>query len=256
MTISRAKLEQIQADEETLNRFIEMLEHGYSWLSAKCMHALGGVTGEEEPEEDDEEKPDVEFDLPDEDMRRALIQIKAQDITAFDAPRFDQDDNEYFEEEVVVDPDNPNEPEKRREKVDIAIKSLYKMIKQLTHPDKLLKYSADDKVKLIAIFHESTEFMEDDNIEAMVFCYVKIRLIQNEPHKIPGYIEDYVRDRHKQILRHMANLMAKPFTQAILEWRDGNYNVAIVLFKHYLKEKARLDELERQRTESDDEFFS
>jgi len=251
--ITNAKLEEIRVDEENLNRFIEMLEHGYSWLSARCNHALGGV-GDGEEEEAEEEETEATFDLPPEGCT-ALMKIKGEDLKSFDRERFDEDDEEYFEDEVV-DPNNPNEPKKREEHQKVAIGELYRMVKQLTHPDKLLRFSAIDKKKLIDIFHESTEFMEDDNLEALVFCYVKIRMIRNEPHKIPMYIESYVRERHRQILRHMGVLMNKPFTPAILEWRDGNHNFAIIMFKHYLREKAKHDAAEAAARNDDDEFFS
>jgi hypothetical protein len=50
--------------------------------------------------------------------------------------------------------------------------------------------------------------------------------------------------------------MEKPFTPAILEWRDGNEAWAIVLFKRYLKEDARQRELNAELEQSDDEFFA
>lgn len=257
MTISLDKFEEIKSDEENLHKFIAMLEHGYSWLSAKCQHALGGVNNrDEDDDEEDEEEVDADMDLPPEDMRRAIIKAKISALDDFDPNKGRRDDNEYFEEEIEFDPDNPNEPVKKEEEANIAIAEIYRMIKQLSHPDKILRFSAADKQKIIAIFHESTEFMEDDNLEALVFSYVKLRIFRHEPHKIPDYIESFMRKRHSQILRHMAFLMEKPFTPAILEWRDGNEAWAIILFKRYLKEEARNQELNRQREQSDDEFFA
>jgi len=251
MTISRAKLEEIRQDEENLNRFIELLEQGYSFLSAKCEHALGGIQ-EEEPEETEEETTEQEFDIAEPSLTsKDLVLYKAEDLTAFD--RYDQDDEEYFQ---MPDPEGENEPEKKKEHEAIQIKELYRMIKQLSHPDKLMKYSAEQKQQIIAIFHESTEFMEDDNLEALVFSYVKLRIARNEPHKIPENIEHFVRERHKQILRHMAFLMQKPFTPAILEWRDGNVAFAVILFRRYLIEKKKEELRAKRDSEDDDEFFS
>jgi hypothetical protein len=252
MTISRAKLEEIRQDEDNLNRFIELLEQGYSFLSAKCEHALGGIQ-DEEPEDDEEEETEPEFDIAEPNLtRKDIVLRKAEDLTAFD-----RDDNEYFEtEEVVLDPDGENEPVKKVKHKEVDIKELYRMIKQLSHPDKLMKYSAEQKQQIIAIFHESTEFMDDDNLEALVFSYVKLRIARNEPHKIPDYIEAYVRERHKQILRHGAFLMQKPFTPAILEWRDGNVAYAVILFRRYLIEKKKEEMRAKAAAEDDDEFFS
>jgi hypothetical protein len=255
MTISLDKFEEIKTDEENLHKFIAMLEHGYSYLSAKCMHALGGVGDGTEEDDDSEEEVDADMDLPPDDMRRDIILAKIGALDDFDPNKNRRDDNEYFEE-IEYDPNNPNEPVKKKEQQTIAIDELYRMIKQLSHPDKIMKFSAEDKQKIIAIFHESTEFMEDDNLEALVFSYVKLRIIRHEPHKIPDYIESFMRERHSQILRHMAFLMQKPFTEAILAWRDGNEAWAIVLFKRYLKEEARERELNRQREQSDEEFFA
>jgi hypothetical protein len=258
MTISLKKFEEIKTDEENLHKFIEMLEHGYSWLSAQCEHALGGMGDGIEEDGDDEEEVDADMDLPPEDMRRGIIKAKIAALDDFDPNKNRRDDNEYFEEEIEYDPNNPNEPvrKKKEEEQTIAIDEIYRMIKQLSHPDKIMRFSAADKQKIVAIFHESTEFMEDDNLEALVFSYVKLRIFRHEPHKIPDYIESFMRKRHSQILRHMAFLMEKPFTPAILEWRDGNEAWAIILFKRYLKEDARQRELNAQREQSDEEFFA
>lgn len=254
MTISREKFDEICADETNLTKFIAMLEHGYSWLSAKCQHALGGVNdGTEEEDEEEEGEVDAEMDLPPEDMRRAIIKAKASALDDFDPSKSREHGSE---EDLEFIENNPNEPERKAEQLTVAIGDMYRMIKQLSHPDKLLKYSAVDKQKILDIFHESTEFMEDENLEALVFSYVKLRIIRHEPHKIPEYIESYVRTRHSQILRHMAFLMQKPFTPAILEWRDGNEAWAVILFKRYLKEESRKSDLEREREQSDDEYFN
>uniref|UniRef100_A0AB39CEG5 Uncharacterized protein n=1 Tax=Pseudomonas phage HRDY3 TaxID=3236930 RepID=A0AB39CEG5_9VIRU len=258
MTISRAKLDEIEQDEENLNRFIELLERGYTYLSAKCQYAMGGIQ-DQEPDDDEEEESEAEFDIEKDMSSKELMILKQEVLADFDRTNFAMDDNEYFEDSNVeqgIDPDNENEPKKRREKVEIQIKELYRMIKQLSHPDKLMRYSAEAKQKIIAIFHESTEFMDDDNLEALVFCYVKLRIARNEPHKIPEYIEHYVRERHRQILRHMGFLREKPFTEAILEWHHGNEEWAIILFRQYLRDKKRQDEMEKQAAADDDEFFS
>lgn len=254
--ISLEKFDEIKTDEANLTKFIAMLEHGYSWLSAKCMHALGGVgdgTEEEEDESDFPEETEADMDLPPDDMRRVIVQAKISALDDFDPNKgrsFNDDDEEleFFEE---------NEPKPKKEPMDEvpAMQELYRMIKQLSHPDKIMRFSAADKQLILDIFHESTEFMEDENLEALVFSYAKLLIIRHEPHRIPNYVEDFIRKRHSQILRHMAFLMQKPFTPAILEWRDGNEAWAIVLFKRYLKEEAREKELNRQHEQSDEEFF-
>lgn len=250
--ISLEKFEEIKTDEANLTKFIAMLEHGYSWLSAKCMHALGGVGDGSEEEEDDElsEETDADMDLPPDDMRRAIIQAK---ISALDD--FDPNKGQQFDDEEALEFFEENEPNKEPVDEVPAMQELYRMIKQLSHPDKIMRFSATDKQLILDIFHESTEFMEDENLEALVFSYAKLLIIRHEPHRIPSYVEAFIRKRHSQILRHMAFLMQKPFTPAILEWRDGNEAWAIVLFKRYLKEEARQQELNKNYEQDDEEFF-
>lgn len=253
--ISLEKFDEIKTDEANLTKFIAMLEHGYSWLSAKCMHALGGV-GDGSDEEEDEDFPDeteADMDLPPDDMRRTIVKAKIAALDDFDPNKGrsfndDGEELEFFEE---------HEPKPKKEPMDEvpAIAELYRKIKQLSHPDKILRFSAADKQLILEIFHESTEFMEDENLEALVFSYAKLLIIRHEPHRIPDYVEDFIRKRHSQILRHMAFLMQKPFTSAILEWRDGNEAWAIILFKRYLKEEARNNELNRNAEQSDEDFF-
>lgn len=257
--ISLDKFEEIKTDEANIHRFIAMLEHGYSWLSARCMHALGGVGDgiyeDEENESDFPEETEADKDLAPDDMRRTIIKAKIEALDDFDPRKFE--DPDYFDEPIEFDEFNPDEPAPFKEPTDEApaIADLYRKIKQLSHPDKIMRFSVADKVLIVEIFHESTEFMEDDNLEALVFCYAKLLIIRHEPHRIPDYVEEFIRKRHTQILRHMAFLMEKPFTEAILAWRDGNEAWAIVLFKRYLKEEARNDELNRQHAQSDEEYF-
>lgn len=252
--ISLEKFEEIKTDEANLTGFIAMLEHGYSWLSAKCMHALGGVGDgtEEEDDADFPEETDADMDLPADDMRRTIVLAK---ISALDD--FDPNKGQQFDDEEALEFFEENEPKPKKAPTDEvpAITELYRMIKQLSHPDKIMRFSAADKQLILEIFHESTEFMEDENLEALVFSYAKLLIIRHEPHRIPDYVEDFIRKRHSQILRHMAFLMQKPFTSAILEWRDGNEAWAIVLFKRYLKEEARQRELNKNYEQNDDEYF-
>lgn len=251
MTLQLEKFEEIRRDEENLNKFIDMLEHGYSFLSAECKHALGGFEGDDEDEEDDDSEVDPDMDLPTDDSRKDLTVREKIDITSFD-----EDDGEYFEtqeqdEPVTFNPNNPNEPEKRKERKEIAIKELWRMIKQLSHPDKIMRFSAETKKQILAIFHESTEFHEDENVEGMVFSYVKLLILRGEPDKIPDYIEQHVNDRHRQIIRHMSHLMAKPFTPAILRWQEGDIKMAVRMFRQYLLE----EELRKSMEQTDEEYF-
>ena len=236
MNITLDDIEEIQRDDRTLKQLIVTIETGYSWLAAECKYAMGGYTGEDVESDDDEEEDDEETrDI------KAVNRI-AKGLIVIDQPlavtdcdvdtSFPGVEDDYFEETITFD---GVESKKSDEKEDeIPIKTLYRMIKQASHPDKIMRFSAEQKKQILECFHESTEHMEDENMEALVFCFVRVFLIRGEPKRITYWLWKFVSERHNQIKHHMRYLNARPYMPAIKAWKRGDKELAIRCFKYYL----------------------
>lgn len=242
MNINIEDLDQIRRDENTLNELIAVIEEGYSYLAGKCAYAMGGVHDDEDEDEDDE----IEFV---DNLARGLMPLEKQVITS-DETDVDTDMPEDNDDIIFFDGEKSSKKESLAKDV-IPIKTLYRLIKQASHPDKIMRFSAVQKKEILDCFHESTTHMEDENLQALVFCYVRLFLIRQEPKRITYWLWQYVSERHIQILRHFNYLMARPFMDAIRAWKNGDEELAIRAFQYYLKHKEVTD-----AQEADDDIFN
>jgi hypothetical protein len=239
MNITLDDIEEIQRDDRTLKQLIVTIETGYSWLAAECNYAMGGHTGENEDVDiDDEEEDEETRDMKSVNRIAKGLMVVDQPLAVTD---YDGVDTSFpgIEDEFTGDDDSISfdgvESKKSEEKEDeIPIKTLYRMIKQASHPDKIMRFSAEQKKQILECFHESTEHMEDENMEALVFCFVRVFLIRGEPKRITYWLWKFVSERHNQIKHHMRYLNARPYMPAIKAWKRGDKELAIRCFKYYL----------------------
>lgn len=243
MNITLDDIEQIRRDEKTLKELIATIEEGYSFLSAQCQHAMGGHTGEDEAPVDDEELED-DLKIVDE-TARALMPLDQQIIKSDSVVDTSLPENTEPDESIFFE---GTESKKSEEKDDaIPIKTLYRMIKQASHPDKIMRFSAEQKKQILECFHESTGHMEDENVEALVFCYVRLFLIRGEPKRITYWVWKYVKERHNQVKYHTSYLLDRPYMNAIKAWKNGDIELAVRAFRYYLNS---------QQDDDDDDFFN
>ncbi len=250
MIITEDTLNDILIEDQKRKALIEKVEMGYSWLAAKCAFAMGGFgdkSNDEEEDDEDEEEENKELS----DSKELAIQTQIVESGFFvDLNMDEEEEEEHHFDGSVIPPSKETPPPDEMP----TILMLFKSIKQLSHPDKIMRFSADDKRRLMDVFLEAKKFYEDDNIDALAFCYVQTCLIRNEPQRIYPAVAKYVIVRKKQIDKHIAFIMQKPFMPAIIEWAEGNFDNAVELFKQYLYAE-KLQKKPIPESEMDDEDY-
>lgn len=114
----------------------------------------------------------------------------------------------------------------------------YKKIAQLTHPDKLMRFSAKDKVQLIAILHQAKEDLVSGNISALIFHYMHVRHIRGELHKVDQKLLEHAHRQFQWLNAQLKHLLSLPFIPAVEAYASGNIQWAKILFTNFISEKA------------------
>lgn len=158
---------------------------------------------------------DTDFDL-EEEMRKIRAGQDAKDKA---------DDEEFIEIEGVR--------HTKKDSQTFSLKDLFRMIRQASHPDKIMRFSAGTKEKILECFHDAKEHYADDNYPALMLCYVEIFLLRNDPRVINYYVWQYIKLRHIQIKTNIKFIMDKPYMPAIMAYRKGQIKAAVILFRNY-----------------------
>lgn len=250
MIITEDTLNDILIEDQKRKALIEKVEMGYSWLAAKCAFAMGGF-GDKSNEEEDDEEEEEEENKELSDSKELAIQTQIVESGFFVDLNMDEEEEEdhHFDGSVIPPSRETPPPDETP-----TMLMLFKSIKQLSHPDKIMRFSAADKQRLLDVFLEAKHFYEDENFDALAFCYVKLCLIRNEPQRIYPSVAKYVIVRKRQIDKHIAFIMQKPFMPAIIEWAEGNFAKATELFKEYLYAE-KLQKKPIPESEMDDEDY-
>lgn len=257
MKLTFADLQEIRDDEAQLKELTNVVHTSYAQLCALCR--LDYSTMEQGNEEDDEEeemsasrelvavgdllelkdmsnRKDLAIsDESDEELNRLRENIEKE--MGYRTER-QADDEDFVEFEGVKST--------KADSMTYSIKDLFRMIRQAAHPDKIMRFSATTKEKIIECFHDAKEHFNDDNYPAMVLCYVEIYLLRNDPRPMNYYIWKYVKLRHRQIQQNMQYIMDKPYMPAIQLYRKGKIEMAKRVFKAYWEtlQKDPMDDMD------------
>lgn len=247
MKLTFADLQEIRDDEAKLKELTSLVHTTYAQLCALCKLDYSTATQSDDDDEDDDEEEltlsasrelaivgdmlqlkDIssgkglvhvsDLDEEDEDFQRMREAIEA-------AAKRKQDAEDSIEFEGTKSTNNDSTV--------YGMKDLFRMIRQASHPDKIMRFSANTKEKILQCFHDAKDHYADDNYPAMVLCYVEIFLLRGDPRPINYYIWKYAKERHEQILLNIRYIMQKPYMPAIQSYRQGNTKAAIILFKKY-----------------------
>lgn len=154
---------------------------------------------------------------------------------------------------VLLSPDDLEDRLRAKRTVDAAIvescRAYAKKIAQLTHPDKLMRFSAQTKAELLEVFHQSHKDLYDNNRAGLIYGYIHVRILRGESHKVPEELYSHVEDEYNWTSNQMQFILRQKFIPAVNAYCDGQQAMAKVLFKQYIelvrKERARKKAFEK-----------
>lgn len=112
----------------------------------------------------------------------------------------------------------------------IDFKALRKLVRQYTHPDKLLRVSAKDKEVLLALYRESAT--EDYQELIFILCYV-LKVVGSQ-HRIKNYYIDILEAYSEELKLKLQFLLRKWFADAAILYGQGRIAEAEKVFKSHL----------------------
>jgi hypothetical protein len=255
MKLTFADLQAIRDDEIQLKKLTDIVHTTYALLCALCRLDYSTMNKPDDDDDDDDDE-DVIMSASREliiagdmselsDLKMSLGKELAElenDAGLYDEHEFERmrkaieermgtrterqaDDDDFIEFE--------GQKSKKGDSYSYSMKDLFRMIRQASHPDKIMRFSAETKSRILDCFHDAKEHYADDNYPAMVLCYIEIFLLRGDPRPINYYLWKYAKQRHIQIEANLKFIMEKPYMPAITAYRKGNVERAKKLFKEY-----------------------
>lgn len=245
MKLTFADLQEIRDDEIKLKEITGIVHTTYAQLCALCRVDYSTMKPSEDDDDEDDEEATMSacrelviagdlLELKDLSMSKGLMNPEDMDLDLDEEMRKiragqEAHANKQKEDSITFEGVESSKDDSQT----YSMKDLFRMVRQASHPDKIMRFSATTKEKIINCFHECKEHYADDNYPAMVLCYVEIFLLRSDPRPINHFIWKYVKIRHKQIKANIEFIMAKPYMPAITAYRKGQIKAACVLFKQY-----------------------
>ena len=165
---------------------------------------------------------------------------------------------------VKLMPDDLLNLKRARETVDAATietcKMYAKKIAQLTHPDKIMRFSAKTKAELLDVFHQSLIDLDDNNHAGLVYAYIHVRILRGESRHVAPELYEIVEVELEWLNSQVRHMLGLKFVPAANAYCEGNIPAAKILFMDYIsnvraerKAKAAIaamrEEMERANAE-------
>lgn len=112
----------------------------------------------------------------------------------------------------------------------IDLKALRKLVRQYTHPDKLIRVSATDKEVLMKLYVDSST----DDYQELVFILCFVLKKAGAGHRIKNYYFDILSEYSEVLNMHLQFLLRKWFAEAALLYGQGRIAEAEKIFKSHL----------------------
>lgn len=150
-------------------------------------------------------------------------------------------------------------------------KTYAKKIAQLTHPDKIMRFSAQTKAELLDVFHHSLKDLEDHNHAGLVYAYIHVRILRGESRHVPPELYEIVEVENEWLSKQIQHILSLKFIPAANAYCDGKIPLARMLFMDYIsnvraERKAKRDieamreemqrEQDKARAESGEDFIN
>ena len=150
-------------------------------------------------------------------------------------------------------------------------KTYAKKIAQLTHPDKIMRFSAKTKAELLDLFHHSLTDLEDHNHAGLVYAYIHVRILRGESRHVPEELYEIVEVENEWLTKQIQHILSLKFIPAANAYCDGKIPLAKMLFMDYIsnvraERKAKRDieamreemqrEQDKARADSGEDFIN
>jgi hypothetical protein len=261
-----ADLQEIRDDEAKLKELTTFVHTAYANLCALCRldYSTMNQSDDDDDDEDEEEMSASRELVALGDLLELKDLSKSREL-AIKTYREDEDGDD--DEEIRImreaieaamgkrtkrEADDDDAIEFEGEKITkgqssaFSLRDLFRMIRQASHPDKIMRFSAVTKEKILECFHDAEMHYKDDNYPGLMLCYLEIFLLRNDPRPINYYVWKYVKLRHRQILAEMQFIMDKPYMPAIKLYKVGRMDAAKRVFKAYWEslQKDPMDDMD------------
>lgn len=117
-----------------------------------------------------------------------------------------------------------------------ACKTYAKKIAQLTHPDKIMRFSAVTKAQLLDVFHDSQADLASFNYAGIVYGYIHVRILRGESRHVPSELFDAVEAEYEWVTQQIQFIFKQPFVPAANAYCDGKIPLARMLFMEYIEQ--------------------
>lgn len=233
-----ADIQEIHDDDDKLKALKERIERGYAALCALCAHPMDDDDSDDDDEEEDDEETSDSKELISLDKALKCIN-NGLDLSMPKKKKKKRSLSVDGTGAASVGDDAEEDP------AEMSCRLLFKKIKQASHPDKIMKFSAKIKEQILECFHNAKTYYAEEDVSALILCYIRVYLLRGEAFKVTPKMYQLAKERHNAILHHMNFLAARPYIKAIEALYRGEKELAKRLFNAYLKAKAK---------ERDDDF--
>jgi hypothetical protein len=226
-------IQEIADDEDKLAALKLKIERGYAALCALCEHPME----DDDEAEDDDEDEDVETS----DSKELISLDKALKCvhTGLD---LSMPKKKKKKRSLSVDGTgraSTKDDLEDEDPAEMSCRLLYKKIKQASHPDKIMRFSADIKKQILECFFNAKKYYAEEDVSALILCYIRVYLLRSEAFKITPKMYQLAKERHNAILHHMNYLAARPYIKAIEALYRGEKELAKRLFNAFLKKQKQ-----------------
>jgi|SRR5690606_3703075 len=106
----------------------------------------------------------------------------------------------------------------------MSAKSLLKKIRQIAHPDKLVRRSAEEKADMLDVLDLAEKaYKDDDGYDVLAFCWIYLAVTTGKLGKIdiPEYMESSMNSVDRRLEAMMQNFADPPYADAVIAHIHG-----------------------------------
>lgn len=226
-------IQEITDDEDKLAALKIKIERGYAALCALCAHPM---------EDDDEAEADDDEDDAETSDSKELISLDKALKCVHTGLDLSMPKKKKKKRSLSVDAGgraSTKDDAEDEDPAEMSCRLLFKKIKQASHPDKIMRFSAEIKQQILECFFNSKKYYAEEDVSALILCYIRVYLLRGEAFKITPKMYQLAKERHNAILHHMNYLAARPYIKAIEALYRGEKELAKRLFNAFLKKQKQ-----------------
>ncbi|AGS82087.1 hypothetical protein O152_gp274 [Pseudomonas phage PaBG] len=163
-----------------------------------------------------------------------------------------QDVQRIREQQQTVEAEQPKEKtqeEMKEEWGSMALRTLFRKINQLCHPDKCKRFSHIEVKKLREVFDDAHRAYADRDRYTLNLLFIRACYIRGELDRLPREVVQDIQKRHTDLVLDFQALAMHPLYQVLFAHMQGQHYTAKIKFGEFLVTHIQRlnDELERVR---------